>query len=850
VQLHDHQVEGVRWLAERQLRCHGCILGDEMGLGKTCQTISLLLYLKGSGQSNGPHLILSPLSVLQNWADEFERFAPDLTIVKYIGAKDDRPALQEKIRNSLYLNAVITTYEMALKDESFLRSFPWFCLVIDEGHRLKNSESLLYKILVDFEAEFRLLLTGTPVQNNLSELYSLLSFVAHKIFRPNLMEVFIQKYRNLSEGSEEASKLHDILRPFLLRRLKTDVLHNLPVKSEVVLYHGLSALQKKQYKAILTRDASAFESNTPVSLMNIVVQLRKSVSHPYLFDAGVEPEPFELGEHLVTSSGKLMLLDKLLSFLKVNGHKVLVFSQMTRSLDVIQDYLALRGYTYERLDGSVRGEERHLAVRSFNQDKGTFIFLLSTKAGGVGLNLVGADTVIFFDSDFNPQNDLQAAARAHRIGQKRNVKVIRLVGKNTLEEIIIERARKKLQLSHSVIEAGKFTTDQNKNNTESLSAILKFGVDTLFKNDDATTEDVDFEKILGQSKNGNWMKQEVKQTSDEDAPSTSDTQNLYVFEGKDYKQEPSAEDIKKFADLMSEKAVAVDTEGAESRSLRKHRADVNWLQKLPDERSKRKPLSAQELAERQKKRQETMARKAKEMAEKEEKKLEMKRKKREALWEKHHYESLNIQINEEEQEEEEEEEAGEDLRYVLGDVTHPQEEKRDAIVIHCADDSGAWGSGGLFSALDARSTKPEESYTLAGEMQDLALGDVHLIPIDDVKPRVGGHDYLALVIAQHWDKRSGLTGIKLSALEEALRKIYQIAKERKASIHLPRIGHNTPDFNWYGTERLLRKILASRGIPTYMFVISMHIDIVLMYLYTFVDITSLAQLLLRREFVE
>eukprot|EP00731_Ephydatia_muelleri_P023270 Em0015g853a len=310
-------------------------------------------------------------------------------------------------------------------------------MIIDEGHRLKNSSSVLYGILKQIKVPFHLLLTGTPVQNNLSECAA------------NLCTQF----SNIKDEGV-ASMLHFVLQPFLLRRVKSEVLLDLPEKSEVILYTGLSAVQKKLYKAILTKDVSAFgESGSKTRLMNVLVQLRKCVNHPYLFD-GVEPEPFEAGEHLIEASGKLFIIDKLLAHLKSRGHRVLMFSQMTRMLDVIQDY---RGYTYERLDGSVRGEERFLAVKNFSNDPESFVFLLSTRAGGQGLNLVGADTIIFVDSDFNPQNDLQAAARAHRIGQIRPVKVIRLLGKNTVEKVILKRAYAKLELTATVIEGGQFS---------------------------------------------------------------------------------------------------------------------------------------------------------------------------------------------------------------------------------------------------------------------------------------------------------------------------------------------------------------------------------------------------------
>ncbi|XP_037530300.1 chromodomain-helicase-DNA-binding protein 1-like [Nematolebias whitei] len=295
----------------------------------------------------------------------------------------------------------------------------WEVLVVDEAHRLKNQNSLLHKTLTTFSVCFRVLLTGTPVQNNLQELYSLLSFIQPSIFAPEDTDSFVDSYSNIQNRPAQAAELQSILEPFLLRRVKSEVAVDLPKKTELVVYHGMSALQKKYYKAILMKDMEAFgnEHSSQNRLLNILMNLRKCVDHPYLFD-GVEPEPFEIGEHLIDASGKLFLLDSMLTFLHKGGHRILLFSQMTRMLDILQDYMEYKGYSYERLDGSVRGEERNLAVKNFSS-KEIFVFLLSTKAGGVGMNLTAADTVIFVDSDYNPQNDLQAAARCHRIGQNR-----------------------------------------------------------------------------------------------------------------------------------------------------------------------------------------------------------------------------------------------------------------------------------------------------------------------------------------------------------------------------------------------------------------------------------------------
>ncbi|XP_036019152.1 chromodomain-helicase-DNA-binding protein 1-like isoform X3 [Mus musculus] len=507
IRLRSYQLEGVNWLVQCFHCQNGCILGDEMGLGKTCQTIALLIYLVGRLNDEGPFLVLCPLSVLSNWKEEMERFAPGLSCVTYTGDKEERARLQQDLRQESGFHVLLTTYEICLKDASFLKSFSWSVLAVDEAHRLKNQSSLLHRTLSEFSAVFRLLLTGTPIQNSLRELYSLLCVVEPDLFCREQVEDFVQRYQDIEKESKSASELHRLLQPFLLRRVKAQVATELPKKTEVVVYHGMSALQKKYYKAILMKDLDAFENETAkkVKLQNILTQLRKCVDHPYLFD-GVEPEPFEVGEHLIEASGKLHLLDRLLAFLYSGGHRVLLFSQMTHMLDILQDYMDYRGYSYERVDGSVRGEERHLAIKNFGNQP-IFVFLLSTRAGGVGMNLTAADTVIFVDSDFNPQNDLQAAARAHRIGQNKSVKVIRLIGRDTVEEIVYRKAASKLQLTNMVIEGGHFTPGAQKPSAEAdfqLSEILKFGLDKLLSSEGSSMEDIDLKSILGETKDGQW----------------------------------------------------------------------------------------------------------------------------------------------------------------------------------------------------------------------------------------------------------------------------------------------------------------------------------------------------------
>ncbi|XP_077440208.1 chromodomain-helicase-DNA-binding protein 1-like isoform X3 [Vanacampus margaritifer] len=800
-----------------------------MGLGKTCQTISLLLYMSGALDVKGPFLVLSPLSVMENWRSELERFAPSLTVLCYKGDKDRRAEIQGDAQD---FHVLLTTYELCLKDASFLGRWKWEVAVVDEAHRLKNQSSLLRKTLTNFSVGFRVLLTGTPIQNNLQELYSLLSFIQPAVFSEDGADDFARAYADVRRRATLAAELQSVLEPFLLRRVKSEVAMDLPKKTEVVVYHGMSALQKKYYKALLMKDAEAFagHQSNKTRLLNILIQLRKCVDHPYLFD-GVEPEPFEMGEHLIEASGKLCLLDSMLAYLQQGGHRVLLFFQMTRMLDILQDYMEFRGYSYERLDGSVRGEERNLAVKNFSS-KDVFVFLLSTKAGGVGMNLTAADTVIFMDSDFNPQNDLQAAARCHRIGQHRPVKVIRLLARDTVEEIMYSRAVSKLELTNTVIEEGRFSLLERAQSAAAglhLSEILKFGVDKLLFSDESSVHDVKLEKILGASRDGHWtVDRDEAGEDEEDSDSESDGQNhMYFFEGKDYSKDPSSEDQRKFERLLEEQLAETQEAGGEGPSLR-NKTDVSSATGLIFPTRKRRPLTEAELELRRRKREEAAAKRAKYQADAKKKQEEQKYKKKMAWWASNGYRSRCLKSADSEEDEEEEDEedrssvssADSDsgaIRYVLGDVTHPHAARGDAIIVHCVDDSGWWGKGGLFTALEVRSDEPRRQYELAGEMKDLDLASVLFFPIDDKQSRLDGNDHLALIVAQQRDKANKLSGIFLTALDEGLRKIHAVAKRNQASVHLPRIGHATKGFNWYGTERLIRKHLASRGVPTFIY---------------------------------
>ncbi|XP_064422060.1 chromodomain-helicase-DNA-binding protein 2 isoform X2 [Latimeria chalumnae] len=518
LELRDYQLEGLNWLAHSWCKSNSVILADEMGLGKTIQTISFLSYLFHQHQLYGPSLLVVPLSTLTSWQREFEIWAPDINVVVYIGDQLSRNTIREyewihSQTKRLKFNALLTTYEILLKDKAVLGGINWAFLGVDEAHRLKNDDSLLYKTLVDFRSNNRLLITGTPLQNSLKELWSLLHFIMPDRFE--LWEEFEDEHGKGRENGYQS--LHKVLEPFLLRRVKKDVEKSLPAKVEQILRVEMSALQKQYYKWILTRNYKALSKGTRGStsgFLNIVMELKKCCNHCYLIKLPDENEKESRQENLMTlikCSGKLILLDKLLMRLRERGSRVLIFSQMVRMLDILAEYLAIKHYPFQRLDGSIKGELRKQALDHFNAESSEdFCFLLSTRAGGLGINLASADTVVIFDSDWNPQNDLQAQARAHRIGQKKQVNIYRLVMRGTVEEEIIERAKKKMVLDHlviqrmdttgrTVLENNSGSSNSNPFNREELTAILKFGAEELFKEpegEESEPQEMDIDEIL------------------------------------------------------------------------------------------------------------------------------------------------------------------------------------------------------------------------------------------------------------------------------------------------------------------------------------------------------------------
>ncbi|KAL7990365.1 hypothetical protein Chor_013795 [Crotalus horridus] len=493
------------------------ILADEMGLGKTIQCIATIALMVERGVA-GPFLICAPLSTLPNWIAEFKRFTPEIPIMLYHGTQQERRGLIHKMRRkegSMNIHPiVITSFEIAMRDRHSLQNFYWKYLIVDEGHRIKNMNCRLIQELKRFSTDNKLLLTGTPLQNNLSELWSLLNFLLPDVFDDLKSFESWFDITSISEIAEDIvakereqnilHMLHQILTPFLLRRLKSDVAVEVPPKREVVVYAPLVKKQEIFYSAIINKTIQKLlgnnqfaqnrkvvnyrelrenefpdaleelisktqeeaEKERPViamdmpldseinlKLQNIMMLLRKCCNHPYLIEYPLDSvtQQFKVDEDLVKNSGKTLLLDRMLPELKKRGHKVVLFSQMTRMLDILMDYCYLRDYQFSRLDGSMSYADREENMKNFNTDPEVFIFLVSTRAGGLGINLTAADTVIIYDSDWNPQSDLQAQDRCHRIGQTKPVVVYRFVTVNTIDQKIVERAAAKRKLEKLII---------------------------------------------------------------------------------------------------------------------------------------------------------------------------------------------------------------------------------------------------------------------------------------------------------------------------------------------------------------------------------------------------------------
>ncbi|KAG4945806.1 hypothetical protein JHK87_041813 [Glycine soja] len=543
--MRDYQLAGLNWLIRLYENGINGILADEMGLGKTLQTISLLGYLHEFRGIKGPHMVVAPKSTLGNWMNEIRRFCPVLRAIKFLGNPDERRHIRDELLVAGKFDVCVTSFEMAIKEKSALRRFSWRYIIIDEAHRIKNENSLLSKTMRLYSTNYRLLITGTPLQNNLHELWSLLNFLLPEIF--SSAETFDEWFQISGENDQQevVQQLHKVLRPFLLRRLKSDVEKGLPPKKETILKVGMSQMQKQYYRALLQKDLEVVNAGGERKrLLNIAMQLRKCCNHPYLFQGAEPGPPFTTGDHLIENAGKMVLLDKLLPKLKERDSRVLIFSQMTRLLDILEDYLMFRGYQYCRIDGNTGGDDRDASIDAFNKPGSEkFVFLLSTRAGGLGINLATADVVILYDSDWNPQVDLQAQDRAHRIGQKKEVQVFRFCTEYTIEEKVIERAYKKLALDALVIQQGRLA-EQKTVNKDELLQMVRFGAEMVFSSKDSTITDEDIDRIIakGEEATAELDAKMKKFTEDAIKFKMDDTAELYDF---DDEKDESRFDIKK-----------------------------------------------------------------------------------------------------------------------------------------------------------------------------------------------------------------------------------------------------------------------------------------------------------------
>uniref|UniRef100_A0A0D3BPZ7 Helicase C-terminal domain-containing protein n=1 Tax=Brassica oleracea var. oleracea TaxID=109376 RepID=A0A0D3BPZ7_BRAOL len=761
--LKPHQVEGVSWLIQRYL------LGVNVVL-----------------------VVLCPLSVTDGWVSEINRFTPKLEVLRYVGDKDCRRDLRKVMYDHvnksskgslLPFDVLLTTYDIALVDQDFLSQILWQYAVIDEAQRLKNPNSVwcltrkvLYNVLLEqFLIPRRLLITGTPIQNNLTELWALMHFCMPLVF--GTLDQFLSAFKESGESlsgldasnvKETYKSLKFILGAFMLRRTKSLLIESgnlvLPPLTELTVMVPLVSLQKKIYMSILRKElpgllALSSGASTHTSLQNIVIQLRKACSHPYLFP-GIEPEPFEEGEHLVQVSGKLLVLDQLLKRLHDIGHRVLLFSQMTSTLDILQDFMELCKYSYERLDGSVRAEERFAAIKSFSAktERGldseadasnAFVFMISTRAGGVGLNLVAADTVIFYEQDWNPQVDKQALQRAHRIGQISHVLSINLVSEHTVEEVILRRAERKLQLSHNVV--GDTMDDKEEDRGDLRS--LVFGLQR-FDPEETHDEESDNLKMV-----------EISSLAEK---VVAIRQNV----------EPDKE-ARKF-EINTSDTLERDSSSANVYSELDEASYLAWVEKLKEASRSSKDEEVMELGDRKNVSEERRERVEAARKKAEEKKL--------ATWEEHGYESLSVEEPIFPEDVDSTSDAG-SVQFVFGDCTNPSTVSQEpAIIFSCVDDSGTWGRGGMFNALSKLSSTVPDAYHRASEFKDLHLGDVHLIKIDDNDEQENTEEskplWVALAVTQSYRPKRKVprSSISIPDLERCLAKASFSASQKSGII--------------------------------------------------------------------
>ncbi|KAI9316427.1 P-loop containing nucleoside triphosphate hydrolase protein, partial [Dichotomocladium elegans] len=474
--LMPHQMDGLNWLTYQWERKTSCVLADDMGLGGMKHTAS-------------------------NWLREFEKWAPEMTVVPFYGSNRSRLYTRDKElfrdgQHKLRCHAVILTYQSALAETTLFNKVDfWPVLVIDEAQRMKNNDTLLFKKLMTLNTDHRILMTGTPLQNNIRELINIMHFVDPDKFGD--IETLEERYSGLTRDNVQG--LHDLLRPYFLRRTKEVVLKNLPPKNEIIVPVSMTSLQKEVCKNLMEKNLISYaalhsgnkkSAQSRRSLSNILMQLRKALNHPYLIpEIEVQQATPELTHQvLIDACAKLKVLHQMLPKLFQNGHRVLIFSTLRIMLDILEDYLTGERIKYARLDGLTPSVDRTRSIDAFNaKDSDIKVFLLTSRAGGVGINLATADTVIIWDFDCNPHVDMQAVGRAYRIGQTKPVLVLRFMTRYSVEEKIAQVAKAKLVMDHLVVEK----MDQADFEDQDIESILKFGAQALF--DDNSCKDISYD---------------------------------------------------------------------------------------------------------------------------------------------------------------------------------------------------------------------------------------------------------------------------------------------------------------------------------------------------------------------
>ncbi|BBM99082.1 protein Mpsnf1.8 [Marchantia polymorpha subsp. ruderalis] len=509
--LRDYQEEGVAWLDNKFTNAVNCILADEMGLGKTIQSVAMLETLRLKHSIDGPYLVIAPVSTLGHWQREIESLT-DMNCVVYTGTQDDRAIIREyefkyegdRKSSRMKFNVLLTSFEMLMKDQAKLGKIKWQYIIVDEAHRLKSrgSKTTIALRQMNVRKGGLVLLTGTPVQNNTKEIFSLLNLLDSERFASE--DEFLEKYGDLRNAEQVKELQESVLRPRLLRRMKEDVEKSIPQKKETIVWVELTREQRIYYRAVYENNVGTLlkgsTSSNVSSLRNVAMELRKVCNHPFLCDGFEEDYASKHGASrrmsvkdgknvistqnpLQEASGKMILVDKLLPMLKGMGRRVLIFSQFTMMLDLLEDYLLSKAYTYERIDGNIRGSDRQAAIDRYSaKESNIFVFLLSTRAGGLGITLTAADTCIIYDSDWNPQNDLQAMARCHRIGQTKDVRIYRLITRNTYEQQLFECSSRKYGLDEAIL-GNRVGADVDVEMNRNIESLLKHGAYDILKDD-------------------------------------------------------------------------------------------------------------------------------------------------------------------------------------------------------------------------------------------------------------------------------------------------------------------------------------------------------------------------------